>query len=73
MQHVLTFVGSMLMGFPHSMCRVEDYWIGYKLFCFAYYSNSRQHESEFEQSKLGWFIGHIAASLVMTCLFRFDS
>lgn len=33
-------------------CRVEDYWEGYKLFCYAYYSHSLRH-SEFRQSKLG--------------------
>ena len=36
-----------------SFCRVEDYWHGYKLFCYAYYSNSEAHESEFRNSKLG--------------------
>ena len=35
------------------LCRVEDYWQGYKLFCYAYYSHSIQHESEFRLSKLG--------------------
>lgn len=34
-------------------CRVEDYWQGYKLFCFAYYSHSEEHEAEFRHSKLG--------------------
>lgn len=39
-----------------TFCRVEDFWVGYKLFCYAYYSNSVQHEGEFQQSKLGlWF------------------
>ena len=33
--------------------RVADYWEGYKLFCYAFYSHSSRHESEFEQSKLG--------------------
>ena len=33
--------------------RVEDYWQGYKLFCYAYYLHSAQHESEFRESKLG--------------------
>ena len=33
--------------------RVEDYWRGYKLFCYAYYSNSAAHESEFRDCKLG--------------------
>ena len=35
------------------VCRVEDYWVGYKFFCFAFYSHSLQHESEFWQCKLG--------------------
>ena len=34
-------------------CRVKDYWQGYKLFCFAYYSHSKEHEAEFRHSKLG--------------------
>lgn len=38
-------------------CRVADYWEGYKLFCFAYYSHSLQHETEFQHSKLGSFLG----------------
>ena len=36
-----------------NVCRAEDYWEGYKLFCYAYYSRSLQHEHEFHQSKLG--------------------
>ena len=35
------------------VCRARDYWQGYKLFCYAYYSHSALHESEFRQSKLG--------------------
>lgn len=35
------------------VCRVVDYWEGYKLFCYAFYSHSFQHEAEFEHSKLG--------------------
>ena len=35
------------------VCRAEDYWEGYKLFCYAYYSHSLQHELQFQQSKLG--------------------
>ena len=36
--------------------RVEDYWHGYKLFCYAYYSHSLAHETEFRETKLGsWF------------------
>jgi hypothetical protein len=38
----------------HSIvCRPEDYWIGYKLFCYAFYSHSIPHVSEFRQTKLG--------------------
>lgn len=37
----------------HLVCRVDDYWLGYKLFCYAYYSRSVQHEAEFRESKLG--------------------
>ena len=33
--------------------RVADYWEGYKLFCYAFYSHSSRHESEFEHTKLG--------------------
>ena len=33
--------------------RVEDFWQGYKLFCYAFYSHSVEHESEFRHSKLG--------------------
>ena len=36
-----------------SFCRASDYWEGYKLFCFAYYSHSVEHETEFRHSKLG--------------------
>ena len=35
------------------VCRLEDYWVGYKLFCYAYYSHSFPHVSEFRNSKLG--------------------
>lgn len=37
-------------------CRVEDYWQGYKLFCYAYYARSIRHEAEFRESKLGSLI-----------------
>lgn len=33
--------------------RVQDFWCGYKLFCYAYYSHSAQHKAEFRESKLG--------------------
>ena len=32
---------------------VEDYWEGYKAFCYAYYSHSVPHESAFRATKLG--------------------
>lgn len=42
------------------LCRAVDYWEGYKLLCFAYYSHSVQHETEFRQSKLGsCFLFHV--------------
>jgi hypothetical protein len=37
----------------HLVCRVDDYWLGYKFFCYAYYSRSVQHEAEFRESILG--------------------
>lgn len=46
----------MLFIFIHKRlygCRVEDYWLGYKLFCYAFYSQSLEHEAEFRQSKMG--------------------
>jgi hypothetical protein len=42
------FVDLML----HS-CRAEDFWVGYKLFCYVFYSNSSEHEADFRESKLG--------------------
>lgn len=38
-----------------SLLRVEDYWEGYKLFCYSYYSHSVPHEVEFRRCKLGAF------------------
>lgn len=29
------------------ICRVQDYWHGYKLFCYGFYSRSARHEAEF--------------------------
>ena len=40
------------------VCRVADYWLGYKLYCYAYYAHSFEHEAEFRQSKLGWWMFH---------------
>ena len=36
--------------------RAEDYWLGYKFFCFAYYSHSPPHVLQFRESKLGSII-----------------
>ena len=41
---------SQCLGF---FCRAEDFWQGYKLFSYAYYSHSRAHEAEFLATKLG--------------------
>ena len=49
--HILRFLG--FIDCIACVCRVEDYWLGYKLFCYAYYSHSISHESEFRLSKLG--------------------
>lgn len=32
---------------------MQDYWEGYKSFCYAYYSHSARHATEFRESKLG--------------------
>lgn len=52
------FIGMLCSAFcdvDHSqcLCRAEDYWLGYKLFCYAYYSHSSTHEAEFQATKLG--------------------
>lgn len=52
-------------------CRVEDYWHGYKLFCYAFYSHSAAHESEFKDSKLGALLSCTPRSLLLClCTFR---
>ena len=48
-------------------CRVQDYWEGYKLFCYAYYSHSSQHEAEFRNCKLGSWI-HPCPNCANLCL-----
>lgn len=53
-----------------SVCRAEDYWEGYKLFCYGYYSHSIQHEHEFRHCKLGSFMG---ARLAFVGVFWFQS
>ena len=55
--HVVNFtparrVGLCLYVLLRLFFRAEDYWRGYKLFCYAYYSHSVAHESEFRDSKL---------------------
>ena len=52
---LLESVNSILCHIDFCMhaCRVEDYWEGYKNLCYAYYSHSLQHESNFWQCKLG--------------------
>lgn len=57
----MRLLASTILGVCHidsymHVCSVQDYWESYKLFCYAYYSHSFRHESEFRQSKLGlWF------------------
>lgn len=47
----------VLCGWPSELwmclCRAEDFWEGYKLFCYAYYSHSAPHEIQFRHTKLG--------------------
>jgi hypothetical protein len=50
---LLQFLCGWCSHCPQHACRVHDFWEGYKLFCYGYYSNSCQHESEFRASKLG--------------------
>lgn len=50
---VVCCVNDWHIEFRLCACRAEDFWQGYKLFCFAYYSNSEQHVAEFRHSKLG--------------------
>ena len=38
---------------PATCLQVEDYWQGYKLYCYAYYLYSSGHVSEFRATKLG--------------------
>lgn len=60
-------------------CSAEDFWLGYKSFCYAYYSHSSQHESEFRLCKLGscscigvclqaGFCGYWGLLLIQFCL-----
>ena len=47
----------------------KNYWQGYKLFCYVYYSHSLQHESQFRHSKLGSCIpySHCFQAIVFLC------
>lgn len=45
----------VLVAVRQTLRRVEDYWEGYKLFCYSYYSHSVAHEEEFRRCKLGAF------------------
>lgn len=49
----LTFVHWSGSRMRDHVRRAEDYWVGYKLFCFAYYSHSVRHEAQFKATKLG--------------------
>lgn len=49
----LTCIFPCTVAFRTNNSSVEDYWQGYKLFCFAFYSHSVEHEIEFRHSKLG--------------------
>ena len=50
---VLAFMDCRNTKYVVCVRRVEDYWEGYKLFCYAYYAHSMPHESLFRQTKLG--------------------
>ena len=53
--------------------RVEDFWRGYKLFCFAYYSHSAHHVVEFRHSKLGASLSFLpCCSGILTANCTFD-
>jgi hypothetical protein len=45
--------GPMFIDLLDCVGSVQDYWEGYKLFCYAYYSHSARHANEFRDSKLG--------------------
>ena len=82
----LTCFFCWLLVFRTHVCSVQDYWEGYKLFCYAYYSHSVQHEYEFLQSKLGsllahticlfsiaWFYTALLLSRLLPCLCHFTN
>lgn len=66
--HVSTCTPTCLVTLPLYVCRVQDYWEGYKLFCYAFYSHSAQHEIEFRQSKLGSSIFFIDSRNGIQCM-----
>ena len=45
--------GPMFIDLLDCVGSVQDYWEGYKLFCYAYYSHSARHANDFRDSKLG--------------------
>ena len=63
-------------GWP-CRCSAADFWHGYKIFCYAYYSHSAPHECEFRETKLGEccpppiFCFHLLCSL-RCCLLHFN-
>ena len=56
-----------LLGCRANVRSVEVYWEGYKLFCYAYYSHSFEHESEFQRSKLGSLLTHRVFFFGISC------
>jgi hypothetical protein len=62
----LTSLRVVFVPSPTCVSRVEDYWEGYKLFCYAYFSHSLQHESAFKQTKLGsWFCPYFPSHVAL--------
>ena len=54
-------------GFRAHVCSIQDYWEGYKLLCYAYYSHSMQHEYDFQQSKLGSLLAYSICFFSLGC------
>ena len=55
-----------------SVRSVHDYWEGYKLFCYGYYSHSARHAAEFRETKLGEYIPTLvwsSRSLAVQCTY----
>ena len=51
----MCFLAFSFIDLWHCRCSAEDFWHGYKLFCYAFYSHSEPHEAEFRATKLGAF------------------